>query len=101
MNFISEDNKYELDNVDFKHNLISVWIEDQYVVFNWVGNVRFFTDSNGVGDTWIDYDQDIRLNIVLELSDCDVKLDNLNEVHIIEFIVQQFFKEKGDEYENC
>ena len=54
MKFISSKNTYEFDSINFKDNLIALYIESQYIVFGWQGDVEFFKDGNGVGESWID-----------------------------------------------
>ena len=46
--FIDYRNKYTLDGVDTEDNLISVYIDEQFVVYKYDGDIRFYTDGNGV-----------------------------------------------------
>ena len=99
MKFISSKNTYEFDSINFKDNLIALYIEDQYVVLEWQGNVEFFKDGNGAEDSWIDFSHDITTELVHELSDENITLLNFHEEYIVEWIVEQIYldKEKGDE----
>ena len=99
MKFISNKNTYEFDSINFKDNLIALYIQDQYVVLEWQGNVEFFKDGNGAEDSWIDFSHDITTELVHELSDENITLLNFHEEYIVEWIVEQIYldKEKGDE----
>ena len=99
MKFISNKNAYEFDSIDFKDNLIALYIEDQYCVFRYTGNVEFFKDGNGVGKSWIDFSHDITTELVHELSDENITLLNFNEEYAVEWIAEQIYlaMEKGDE----
>ena len=99
MNFISYSNTYEFDSIDFKDNLIALYIEDQYCVFRYTGNVEFFKDGNGVGKSWIDFSHDITTELVHELSDENITLLNFNEEYAVEWIAEQIYlaMEKGDD----
>ena len=99
MNFISSKNTYEFDSINFKDNLIALYIEDQYVVLEWQGNVEFFKDGNGAGDSWVDFSHDITTELVHELSDENITLLNFHEEYAVEWIAEQIYldKEKGDE----
>ena len=97
MKFISNKNTYEFDSIDFKDDLIALHIDGQYCVFRYYGDVEFFRDGNGVGDSWIDFSHDITVELVHELSDDNLVLLNFKEVYIIERIAEQVYKEKCDE----
>lgn len=97
MKFISSKNTYEFDSINFKDNLIALYIQDQYIVFRYTGNVEFFKDGNGAGNTWVDFSHDITVELVHELSDDNLVLLNFKEVYIIEWIAEQVYKEKCDE----
>ena len=99
MKFISSKNTYEFDSINFKDNLIALYIEDQYVVFEYDGDVEFFKDGNGAGECWIDFSHDITTELVHELSDENITLLNFHEEYVVEWIVEQIYldKEKGDE----
>ena len=97
MKFISNKNAYEFDSIDFKNDLIALYIESQYCVFRYTGNVGFFKDGNGVGESWIDFSHDITTEQIHELSDENLVLLNFKEVYIIEWIAEQIYKEKYDE----
>lgn len=101
MKFISNKNTYEFDSFDYQQSLIALYIHDQYVVFSFEGDVKFFCDANGVGDFWDDYEltNDFKIEIVHELSDVDLVLSNYVEDYVIEWIAEQIYldKEKGDE----
>lgn len=97
MKFISNKNTYEFDSIDFKNGLIALYIESQYCVFRYTGNVELFKDGNGVGESWDDFSHDIAVELVHELSDDNLVLLNFKEVYIIEWIAEQIYKEKCDE----
>ena len=46
--FIDYRNKYTLDGVDTEDNLISVYIDEQFVVYKYTGDISFINDGNGV-----------------------------------------------------
>ena len=99
MKFISNKNTYEFDSINFKDNLIALYIEDQYVVLEWQGDVEFFRDGDGTGAIWVDFSHDITVELVHELSDDNLALLNFKEVYIIEWIAEQIYKEKmNDEF---
>ena len=100
MKFISSKNAYEFDSIDFKNDLIALYIEDQYVVLEWQGNVEFFKDGNGAGESWDDFSHDITTELVHELSDENITLLNFYEEYVVEWIAEQIYldKEKGDEF---
>lgn len=99
MKFISSKNAYEFDSINFKDNLIALYIQDQYVVLEWQGNVELFKDGNGVGESWDDFSHDITTWVVHELSDENITLLNFHEEYAIEWIAEQFYKEKmNDEF---
>ena len=99
MKFISNNNTYEFDSINFKDDLIALYIEDQYCVFEYTGDVEFFKDGNGVGESWIDFSHDITTELVHELSDENTTLLNFQEEYLVEWIVEKIYldKEKGDE----
>ncbi len=99
MKFISNKNTYEFDSINFKDDLIALYIESQYCVFRYTGDVEFFKDGNGVGDSWIDFSHDITLELVHEWSDENITLLDINEDYVVEWIAEQIYldKEKGDE----
>lgn len=94
MKFISNKNTYEFDSINFKDNLIALYIEDQYVVLEWQGDVEFFKDGNGVCESWDDFSHDITTELVHELSDDNLVLLNFKEVYIIEWIAEQIYLDK-------
>ena len=99
MKFISNKNTYEFDSISFEDHLIALYIESQYCVFRYTGNVEFFKDGNGAGESWDDFSHDITTWLVHELSDENITLLNFNEEYVVEWIAEQIYldKEKGDE----
>ena len=99
MNFISNSNTYEFDSIDFKDNLIALTIDSQPCVFHYAGDVVFFKDGNGVGDSWIDFSHDITLELVHEWSDENITSLDINEDYVVEWIAERTYlaMEKGDE----
>lgn len=97
MKFISQNNTYEFDSIDWKNDLIALYIDNQYTVFKFDGDVEFFRDGDGTGVIWVDFSHDITVELVHELSDDNLVLLNFKEVYIIEWITEQIYKEKCDE----
>ena len=97
MKFISQNNTYEFDSIDWKNDLIALYIDNQYTVFKFDGDVDFFRDGDGVGNIWVDFSHDITVELMHELSDDNLVLLNFKEVYIIEWIAEQIYKEKCDE----
>ena len=99
MTFISIPNEYEFDSINFKDNLIALYIQDQYVVLEYDGDVELFKDGNGAGESWDDFSHDITTELVHELSDENITLLNFNEEYVVEWIAEQIYldKEKGNE----
>ena len=89
MNFISNSNTYEFDSIDFKDNLIALTIDSQPCVFQYTGDVVFFKDGNGVGDSWIDFSHDITLELVHEWSDENITLLDIDEDYVVEWIAER------------
>ena len=100
MKFISNKNTYEFDSISFKDNLIALYIEDQYCVFEYAGDVDFFKDGNGVGESWIDFSHDITLELVHEWSDENITLLDINEDYVVEWIAEQIYLAMEKDCEN-
>ena len=100
MKFISNKNTYEFDSISFKDNLIALYIEDQLCVFEYAGNVEFFKDGNGVGESWIDFSHDITTELVHELSDENITLLDINEDYVVEWIAEQIYLAMEKDCEN-
>ena len=100
MKFISNKNTYEFDAISFKDNLIALYIEDQYCIFEYTGNVEFFKDGNGVGESWIDFSHDITTELVHELSDENITLLDINEDYVVEWIAEQIYLAMEKDCEN-
>ena len=100
MNFISIENTYEFDSIDFKDNLISLYIESEICVFHYTGDVVFFKDGNGVGETWIDFSHDITLELVQEWSDENITLLDINEDYVVEWIAERTYLAMEEDCEN-
>lgn len=94
MKFISSKNTYEFDSINFKDDLIALYIDGQYCVFRYYGDVEFFRDGNGVGDSWTDFSHDITTEIVHELSDENLVLLNFHEEYVVEWIAEQIYLDK-------
>lgn len=97
MKFISQNNTYEFDSIDWKNDLIALYIDNQYCVLRFDGDVEFFRDGDGAGNSWDDFSHDITVELVHELSDDNLVLLNFKEVYVIEWIAEQIYKEKCDE----
>lgn len=91
MNFISTENEYNLDLLDTQNDMIYVWINSNYCVFKCKGRVKFFQDGNGVGESWIDYEDDIELEFVPTLS--DVTTIECEREWVVELIATEEFKQ--------
>ena len=100
MKFISSKNTYEFDSINFKDNLIALYIESQYCVFRYKGSVEFFKDGNGVGESWIDFSHDITTELVHELSDENITLLDINEDYVVEWIAEQIYLAMEKDCEN-
>ena len=97
MNFISAENKYGLDLLDTQNDMICVWINSKYCVFKYKAKVKFFQDGNGVGESWIDYEDDIELEFVPTLSDVnDVEYERK---WIVEIIATEEFKQYCEQWD--
>ena len=100
--FIDYRNKYILDGVDTEDNIISFYIDEQFIVYKYDGDIRFINDGNGVGDNYISYDDsDVTYSIVPELCDPSLLLHNVNYDWISELLATELYelKEKyNDEY---
>ena len=91
MRFISNKSAYEFDSINFKDNLIALYIESQYCIFEYTGDVEFFKDGNGVGESWIDFSHDITTELVHELSDENITLLDINEDYVVEWIADEAY----------
>ena len=100
MKFISNSNIYEFDSIDFKDNLIALTIDSQPCVFHYTGDVVFFKDGNGVGDSWIDFSHDITLELVHEWSDENITLLDINEDYVVEWIAERTYLAMEKDCEN-
>ena len=94
MKFISSKNTYEFDSINFKDNLIALYIESQYCVFRYTGDVEFFKDGNGAGESWDDFSHDITTELVHELSDENITLLNFHEEYVVELLANELWKLK-------
>ena len=99
MKFISSQNTYEFDSIDFKNDLIALYIESQYCVFRYKGSVELFKDGNGAGESWIDFSHDITTELVHELSDENITLLNFQEEYAVEWIAEQIYLAKEKDCE--
>ena len=100
MKFISNKNTYEFDSIDFKNDLIALYIESQYCVFRYKGDVELFKDGNGAGESWDDFSHDITTELVHELSDENITLLNFHEEYVVELIAEQIYLDKEKDCEN-
>ena len=100
MKFISNKNTYEFDSISFEDHLIALYIQDQYCVFEWQGNVELFKDGNGVGESWDDFSHDITTELVHELSDENITLLDINEDYVVEWIAEQIYLAMEKDCEN-
>ena len=102
VSFIDYRNKYILDDVDTEDNLISVYIDEQFVVYKYTGDISFINDDNGVGDNYVSYDDsEVTYSIVPELCDPSILLHNVNYDWISELLATELYRLKGkynDEY---
>jgi hypothetical protein len=94
MKFISQNNTYEFDSIDWKNDLIALYIDNQYCVFKFDGGVEFFKDGNGAGESWDDFSHDITVELVHELSDENITLLNFHEDYVVEWIAEQIYLDK-------
>lgn len=103
MNFVSYDNLYILDAVDWKNEYISLFMKDAYgeevfVVYSFVGKLYFYDACNEEDREEVMYGHDIELAIVNTLSDPNLTLHNVNEEWIIEILATEDYKrfEEGE-----
>lgn len=82
INLLSLDNNLKVYEVDFDHNYISFEDGESMNCFIWKGGISFFTDGNGVGYSWVDFNHDIEVVCVNE------EPREYNEQHVIEHIAQ-------------
>ena len=82
--FVDTDNVYIFEDVYEDDGRTILTLSDNNgdeVVVNYYGAIRFFTDSNGVGHTWVGYDVDklhITVNGGIENVDSDI-VDHIAE----------------------
>lgn len=88
IDFISCTNKVEFDSIDFNNNLIATYIDNQYVVHKWTGDVEFFNDTDDLFGDVVGYNHTLNISIVYDLSDLNLVLLNYKDEEIIEHIVQ-------------
>lgn len=100
MKFISNKNTYEFSAISFKDNLIALTIDSQPCAFHYTGDVVFFKDGNGVGESWIDFSHDITTELVHELSDENITLLDINEDYVVEWIAEQIYLAMEKDCEN-
>lgn len=91
MNFISNNNTYEFDSVDWKNDIIALYIQGQYVCIKWEGSIFFFIDHDDLFGTYKTYNHRLKLTIVYELCDDNLVLLEYNEDHVIEHIADQLY----------
>ena len=91
MNFISNKNLYEFDSIDWKNNIIALYIQGQYVCIKWEGSISFFTDYDDLFGKCTTYNHHLKLTIVHELCDDNLVLLNYNEEYVIEHIAGQMY----------
>jgi hypothetical protein len=99
MKFISQNNTYEFDSIDWKNDLIALYIDNQYCVLRFDGDVEFFRDGDGVGLIWDDFSHDITVQVVHELSDENLVLLNFHEEYVVEWIAEQIYLDKEKDCE--
>ena len=100
MKFISNKNTYEFDSISFEDHLIALYIQDQYCVFEYAGDVEFFKDGNGAGERWDDFSHDITTELVHELIDENITLLDINEDYVVEWITEQIYLAMEKDCEN-
>ena len=101
MKFISNKNAYEFDSISFEDCLIYLYNErHERLVFKYTGDVKFFKDGNGVGESWIDFSHDITTELVHELSDENITLLDINEDYVVEWIAEQIYLAMEKDCEN-
>ena len=93
--FINYRNKYTLDDVDTQDNLISVYIDEQFVVYKYDGDISFISGGNGIGDNYVSYDDsEVTYSIVPELCDPSILLHNVNYDCISELLATELYRLK-------
>lgn len=92
MNFISSKNLDEFDSIDWKNNIIALYIQGQYVCIKWEGSISFFTDYDDLIGKYCTYKHNLILNLVYELCDDNLVLLNYNDEYVVEHIVEQMYE---------
>lgn len=90
INFISLDNKYELEVIDFDTNEAVIVIDGKLVELTWNGFVNFHRDSDGVGREWVDYDHSVELTVVAVDEEPAPQGFLFNEEWVIEYIAHYY-----------
>ena len=85
INLLSLDNDLKVYEVDFQHNYISFEVGNSMNCFTWKGIVIFIKDSNGIGDSWIDFESDIEVVCMNE------EKTEYDEQHVIEHVAQELY----------
>ena len=85
VNLLSIYNNLKVYEVDLQHNYISFEDGESVTCFSWEGSADFFTDGNGVGESWVDFNHDIEVTCINEE---DTKYD---EDFVIEHIAQELY----------
>lgn len=85
INFLSLNNNLKVYEVDFQHNYISFENGEFMNCFFWKGDVSFFTDGNGVGESWVGLNHDIEVVCINE------EPAEYDEQHVIEHILQELY----------
>lgn len=91
MNFISNKNLYEFDSIDWKNNIIALYIQNQFVCIKWEGSIQIFTDYDDLIGKYCTYKHNLTLTFVYELCDNNLTLLGYDEEYVIEHIAGQMY----------
>ncbi len=91
MNFISNNNTYEFDSIDWKNDIIALYIQEQYVCIRWEGSIFFFIDHDDLFGKYTTYNHRLTFTIIHELCDDNLVLLGYDEDYVVEHIARQMY----------
>lgn len=88
MNYISYENPYTFDELNYSLGLLTIWCPiERRATFKVKGSVSFYHDSNGVGFVWTGYNaDDVSLEFIPE--DSDIAASEVEDAYVLELLVQ-------------
>ena len=85
LDFVDFQNPYDLEDINIEDKELSITIDGKIVEMSWVGNIDFYLDSNESG-SWVDYQNDIKLNVLTVDEEPVPEGFTFNESWVIEHI---------------